>query len=56
MITLLCMTNPLSDNRSDDIIIDHMIHLPHITSSEATTAVDDLKPSSIIIYIIKDSH
>ena len=52
MITLLCMTNPLSGNKSHDIIADHMIHLPHITSSAATTAVDDLKPSSIIIYTI----
>jgi len=43
------MTNPLSGNKSHDIIADHMIHLPHITSSAATTAVDDLKPSSIII-------
>lgn len=53
MITLLCITSPLSKhrhNRSHDPITDHLIHLPHITNKAATTAVDDLKPSSITIY------
>ena len=51
MITLLCITSPLSNNRSHDLMTDHTIYLPHITNRAAITAVDDLKPSSIIIYI-----
>lgn len=54
MITLLCITSPLSNhinNGSHDLTTNHLIHLPHITNNAATTAVDDLKPSSITIYI-----